>query len=98
MLGARAPQQFANSLTPWDLLTCSQKWLARLTPFSSARASKVGGPVRIRDDRAVKRVLPRHQQFKHHEIGEENVWLCLPNALAFLLALLAGIACKRIDR
>ena len=26
-------QQLANSLTPWDLLRCGQKWLARLTPF-----------------------------------------------------------------
>ena len=36
-------QQFANSLTPWDLLTCSQKWLARLTPFFTAREREQSG-------------------------------------------------------
>ena len=36
-------QQFANSLTPWDLLTCSQKWLARLTPFFTARERQQSG-------------------------------------------------------
>ncbi len=30
-------QQLADSLTPWDLLTCGQKWLARLTPFFTAK-------------------------------------------------------------
>ena len=36
-------QQFAGSLTPWDLLTCSQKWLARLTPFFTARERQQSG-------------------------------------------------------
>ncbi len=30
-------QELANSLTPRDLITCGQKWLARLTPFFNAR-------------------------------------------------------------
>ena len=30
-------QQLANSLTPSDLVSCGQKWLARLTPFFTAR-------------------------------------------------------------
>ena len=30
-------QELANSLTPRDLVTCGQKWLAHLTPFFTAR-------------------------------------------------------------
>jgi hypothetical protein len=30
-------QEIADSLTPRDLVACGQKWLARLTPFFSAR-------------------------------------------------------------
>ena len=36
-------QQLANSLTPWDLLSCGQKWLARLTPFVTAREREQAG-------------------------------------------------------
>ena len=50
--------------------------------------------MRIGDDRAVELVLPRHQQFEHHEIGEQNVGLRLADALAFFLAFLAGVARK----
>jgi hypothetical protein len=30
-------QQLADQLTPWDLVSCGQKWLARLTPFFTAK-------------------------------------------------------------
>ena len=36
-------QQLADSLTPWDLLRCGQKWLARLTPFFTARERQESG-------------------------------------------------------
>ena len=36
-------QQLADSLTPWDLLSCGQKWLARLTPFFTAREREQAG-------------------------------------------------------
>jgi hypothetical protein len=36
-------QQLADSLTPRDLITCSQKWLAHLTPFFSAREREQAG-------------------------------------------------------
>jgi hypothetical protein len=35
-------QELADSLTPRDLVTCGQKWLAHLTPFFSARESEHG--------------------------------------------------------
>jgi hypothetical protein len=36
-------QQLADSLTPRDLVSCSQKWLAQLTPFFSAREREQAG-------------------------------------------------------
>ena len=36
-------QQLANSLTPSDLVSCGQKWLARLTPFFTARERQESG-------------------------------------------------------
>ena len=36
-------QQLADSLTPWDLLSCGQKWLGRLTPFFTARERQESG-------------------------------------------------------
>ena len=36
-------QALANSLSPRDLLTCGQKWLAQLTPFFSAREREEAG-------------------------------------------------------
>ena len=36
-------QALANSLTPQDLLTCGQKWLAQLTPFFSTREREEAG-------------------------------------------------------
>jgi hypothetical protein len=36
-------QQLADSLTPRNLVTCGQKWLAHLTPFFSAREREQGG-------------------------------------------------------
>lgn len=36
-------QQLAESLTPWDLLSCGQKWLARLTPFFTAKEREQAG-------------------------------------------------------
>lgn len=36
-------QQLANSLAPSDLVSCGQKWLARLTPFFTARERQESG-------------------------------------------------------
>jgi hypothetical protein len=36
-------QEFANGLAPSDLLTCGQKWLARLTPFFTAQERQQAG-------------------------------------------------------
>ena len=36
-------QQFADQLTPWDLVSCGQKWLARLTPFFTATERQQAG-------------------------------------------------------
>jgi hypothetical protein len=36
-------QELANSLTPRDLVTCGQKWLAHLTPFFSATEREDAG-------------------------------------------------------
>jgi len=36
-------QQIADSLAPWDLLSCGQKWLARLTPFFTAKEREQAG-------------------------------------------------------
>jgi hypothetical protein len=43
MRQARTPAALADSLTPWDLLSCGQKWLARLTPFFTARERQESG-------------------------------------------------------
>src|SRR6266481_4269703 len=36
-------QELANSLTPRDLVTCGQKWLAHLTPFFTAKEREHAG-------------------------------------------------------
>jgi hypothetical protein len=36
-------QDLADTLTPFDLLTCGQKWLARLTPFFTATEREQAG-------------------------------------------------------
>src|SRR5215510_14373882 len=36
-------QELANSLTPRDLVTCGQKWLAHLTPFFTSREREHAG-------------------------------------------------------
>jgi hypothetical protein len=36
-------QELADSLMPRDLVTCGQKWLARLTPFFTAREREQAG-------------------------------------------------------
>jgi hypothetical protein len=36
-------QELANSLTPRDLVTCGQKWLAQLTPFFTAKEREHAG-------------------------------------------------------
>jgi hypothetical protein len=36
-------QELADTLTPSDLLTCAQKWLARLTPFFTAAERRQAG-------------------------------------------------------
>src|SRR5258708_6969056 len=52
-------------------------------------------PVRILDDRPVKGILTRHQEFEHHKIREEDIGLCLSNALSLFGSLLAGVTIKR---
>jgi hypothetical protein len=49
-------------------------------------------PVRVCDNGAVEWGLARHQQLKHHEIGEQDVDLCVADAFALFRAFLAGIA------
>ena len=39
----RVLQQLADSLDPWELSTCGQKWLARLTPFFTAKERQEAG-------------------------------------------------------
>ena len=36
-------QQLADKLAPWDLSSCGQKWLARLTPFFTAKEREQAG-------------------------------------------------------
>jgi hypothetical protein len=36
-------QQLADALTPWDLVSCGQKWLARLTPFFTGKEREQAG-------------------------------------------------------
>ena len=36
-------QELANSLTPRDLVTCGQKWLAHLTPFFNRKRTRACG-------------------------------------------------------
>jgi hypothetical protein len=36
-------QALADQLTPWDVLSCGQKWLARLTPFFTANEREQAG-------------------------------------------------------
>jgi hypothetical protein len=40
---AQALQQLADSLQPRHLIACAQKWLARLTPFFTARERRAAG-------------------------------------------------------
>ena len=46
----------------------------------------------VLDDLPVEIVLPRHQQFEHHEVGEQDVRRVVLDALAFLGAFLAGVS------
>jgi hypothetical protein len=46
----------------------------------------------VADDLAVDLVLPRHEQLEHHEVGEQDVWRVVGDALAQLVALLPGVA------
>src|SRR5260370_41793360 len=48
--------------------------------------------VRIRDYGPIESILPRHQEFEHHEVGEEDIGLRLADALTFLTAFLASVA------
>ena len=38
-----SPEELADALTAEDLSTCGQKWLARFTPFFTAREGKQAG-------------------------------------------------------
>jgi hypothetical protein len=71
--------------------------VSALTPAISVELVEhdVVEPVCIRDDGAVERALPRHQKLEHHEIREQDVRLCLLDAIAFLLTFLPGVARKR---
>jgi hypothetical protein len=46
----------------------------------------------VGDHGTVEWILPRHQQFEHHEIGEQDVRLRVTNALALIIAFLARMA------
>jgi hypothetical protein len=48
--------------------------------------------IRVGDHGTVEWILPRHQQFEHHEIREQDVRLRVTNALALIIAFLARIA------
>ena len=50
-------QELANSLTPRDLVTCGQKWLALLTPFFTAREREIETQ-RQWSDKAILRTTP----------------------------------------
>ena len=49
--------------------------------------------LRVPDHSLVKTVLARHEQFEHHEIGEQYVGLSLGNLPPFCVVFLAGISC-----
>ncbi|MDT4824360.1 hypothetical protein FQZ97_576070 [compost metagenome] len=46
----------------------------------------------VSDDFLVEAILPGHQQFEHHEVGQDDVGLRRCNALALRVAFLAGVA------
>lgn len=46
----------------------------------------------VGEDLPIARVVPRHQQLEHHEVGEQDVGLERADALALRLAFLPGIA------
>jgi hypothetical protein len=50
--------------------------------------------VRVRDDGPIKSVLARHQEFEHHEVGQQDIGLCLSDPLTFIGAFLACVARK----
>ena len=48
----------------------------------------------VLDDLSVEIVLPRHEQFEHHEVCQQDVrWIVL-DALAFFSTFLTGVSCK----
>ena len=49
----------------------------------------------VADDPAVELVLPRHQEFQHHEVGQENVRGLVRNPLPLVPVLLARVARER---
>ncbi len=48
--------------------------------------------VRVLYDLGVETVLPRQEQFSHHEVGQQNVRRVVCDPLPLLLAFLAGVA------
>jgi hypothetical protein len=50
--------------------------------------------LRIFDDGLVEIVLPGHQQFKHHEIRQQDVGLGLPYPFTLVLVFLAALSQK----
>ena len=46
----------------------------------------------IGDDALVEFVLPRQQQFEHHEVGEQDVRRVVGDAPALVLVFLSGVA------
>ena len=48
--------------------------------------------VRILYNLGIELVLPRQQQFGHHEVGQQNVRRVVCDSLPILLAFLAGVA------
>ena len=49
-------------------------------------------PRTVADDAAIDILLPRHEEFQHHEVGEQDVRRVVRNALPLVHVLLAGVA------
>jgi hypothetical protein len=48
----------------------------------------------VTDDLLIERILTRHQQLKHHEIRQKDIWRISCNGLALFAALLSCVSCE----
>jgi hypothetical protein len=48
--------------------------------------------VGVLNDFRVEGVLPRQEQFSHHEVGKQNVWRIVSDLLTFFSTFLTGVA------